>query len=50
MQFDVNVEKDIFFEAHYVIRRNPDKLPVYEIPTAFNPTLEAGPLRQNGTL
>ena len=33
-----------------MIGRNPDKLTVYEIPTAFDSTLVVGPSRQHGTL
>ena len=33
-----------------MIRRNPGKSPVYEIPFAFDSSLEAGPSQQHGTL
>ena len=50
VQFDVNVEKDTFFEAQDKMSRNFGKLHVYEMPTAFDSTLEAEPSRQHGTL
>ena len=50
VQFDVDVERDTFFEAHDVIRRDQVKFHVYEIPSIFYSTLVAGPLRQHGTL
>ena len=33
-----------------MIRRNPGKSHVYEIPSTFYSSLEAGPLQQHGTL
>ena len=50
LQLDVNMEKDTFFEARDHMRRKSGKLPVYEMPTAFYSTLEAGPSQQHGTL
>ena len=50
VQFDVDVERDTFFEARDVIRRDPGKFPVYEMPLFFYSTLVVGPLRQHGTL
>ena len=41
--FDINAEKDTFFEARNAIGRNLGKLLAYEIPTTFDTTLVAGP-------
>ena len=43
VKFDVNVKKDTFFEAWGEMRKNPGRLPIYEMPTAFDSTLEVGP-------
>ena len=43
VQFDVNAEKDTFFEAWDEIRRKLGKLHIYEMSIAFDSTLEAGP-------
>ena len=43
--FDIVTEKDTFFDAKNVIRRNPGKLPIINIPSTFDPSVEAGPLR-----
>ena len=48
--FDVVMEKDTFFEAKNAIRRNTGKLPIVDMPFAFNPSVEAGPSQQHGTL
>ena len=45
LQFDVDAERDTFFEARYAIRRDPGKLFVYEMLNAFDSTLVAGPSR-----
>ena len=50
VQFDFNTEKDTFFEAWDEMRRNSGKLPIYEMPTSFDSTLEEGPLQQHRTL
>ena len=39
-----------FFESRDVIGRNLCKSPVYETPSTFDSSLEAGPLQQHGTL
>ena len=43
MSFDIATEKDTFFEAKDAIGRNPGKSPIYEMPSAFDSLLEAGP-------
>ena len=48
--FDIVTEKDTFFEAKHAIGRNPGKLPIIDMPSAFDPSVEAGPSRQHGTL
>ena len=50
VQFDVNPEKDTLFEAWDDLHSNSSKLAVYNMPIAFDSTLEARPLRQDGTL
>ena len=50
MQFDVNIERDTFFEARDAIRRDPSKLIVYKMPPILYSTLVEGLLRQHGTL
>ena len=50
VQFDVKSEKDMFFEAHDTIRREPVNFYVYTMPHVFFSTLVVGPLRQHGTL
>ena len=48
--FDIAIEKDTFFDTKNVIGRNLGKLLIIDMPSAFNPSVEAGPLRQHGTL
>ena len=50
VEFDIVMEKDTFFEAKHAIERNSGKLPVIAIPSTFDPSIEAGPLWQHGTL
>ena len=50
MQFDVDTERDTFFEAHDAIRRDLGKFYVYEMPPIFYSTLVEVPSRQHGTL
>ena len=50
VQIGIDTEIEIFFEAHDAIKRNPIKLLVYEIPTAFDSTSIAIPSRQHGNL
>ena len=42
-QFDIDAEKDTFFEACDAIGRHLGKLPIYDMPTTLDSTLEAGP-------
>ena len=42
VQFDVDDERDTFFESCDAIRRDPGKLHVYEMPPAFDSTLVEG--------
>ena len=44
------IEKDTFFDVKNEILRNPGKLPIVDMPFAFDPSAEAGPSRQYGTL
>ena len=48
--FDIVTKKDTFFNAKNGIGRNPGKLPIVDIPFAFDPSVEARPSRQHGTL
>ena len=48
--FDIVTEKDTFFGAKHAIGRNSGKLPIIDMPFAFDPSVEVGPLRQHGTL
>ena len=40
--FDIAMEKDTFFEAKHAIERNPGKLPIIDMSSAFDPTVEVG--------
>ena len=42
-EFDIVTEKDTFFGEKNAIGRNPGKLPIIEMPYAFDPSVEAGP-------
>ena len=42
--FDILIEKDTFFDAKNEIGRNIGRLPIIDMPSAFNPSVEAGPL------
>ena len=48
--FDIVTEKDTFFDAKNAIGKNPGKLPIVDMPFAFDPSVEAGPSWKNGTL
>ena len=50
VQFDVDIDKDMFFEARDTIQRYPDNFIIYEMFPIFYSTLLAGPSRKNGTL
>ena len=41
--FDITTDKDTFFDAKNEIRRNLGKLPIIDMPSAFNPSVEVGP-------
>ena len=43
--FDIVIKKDTFFGAKNAIERNLGKLPIIDMPFAFNPSLEAKPSR-----
>ena len=47
--FDIATKKYNFFDAKNEIRRNLGKLPIVDMPFAFDPSVEAGPSRQYGT-
>ena len=38
-------EKDTCFEAKHAIGRNPGKLSIIDMPSAFDPSVEVGPSR-----
>ena len=44
------MEKYIFFETKHAIGRNPSRLPIIDMPSVFDPSIEVGPSRQHGTL
>ena len=44
------IEKYTFFGAKNAIGRNPGKLPIVDMPFAFDPFVETRPSRQHGTL
>ena len=48
--FDIVTEKDTFFDAKNAIGRNMGMLPIVDMPFAFDPSVEARPSRQHGTL
>ena len=48
--FDIATKKDTFFDAKNEIKRNPSKLPIIDMPSTFDPSLETLPSRQHGTL
>ena len=50
MAFDIEMEKDTFFEAKQAIGINPGKLPIIDMPSTFDPSVEVGPSSQHGTL
>ena len=43
--FHIAIEKDTFFEAQQAIGRTPSKMPIIDMPFAFDPSVEAGPSR-----
>ena len=40
--FDIAIEKDTFFDAKNIIRKNLGKLPIVDMPFAFDPSVEVG--------
>ena len=48
--FDIATEKDTFFDTKDVIGRNLGKLPIIDMPSTFNPSIEAGPSWQYSIL
>ena len=46
----IATKKDTFFCAKNAIERNPGKLPIVDMPFAFDPFVETIPSRQHGTL
>ena len=43
--FYIATEKYTFFGAKNAIGRNPGKLPIIDMPFAFDPSVKAGPLQ-----
>ena len=41
--FDIATKKDTFFEAKKAIGRNLGKIPIIDMPFAFDPSIEEGP-------
>ena len=50
VHFDIDAEKDTFFQTRDLIGRNPIMSPIYKVPTTFDSSLEATPSGQHGTL
>ena len=50
MHFDIDTQRDTFFEACDAMRRDMGKLPIYGMPPIFYSTLLEGPSLQHGTL
>ena len=48
--FDIAMEKDTLFEVKHAIGRNLGKLPIIDMPSSFDPSVEAGPSWKHGTL
>ena len=48
--FYIATDKDTFFDSKHAIGRNLGKLPIVDMPSAFDPSVEAGPSRKHGTL
>ena len=48
--FDIAMEKDTFFKARHETARNLGKLPIIDMPSTFDPSIEVGPSQQHGTL
>ena len=48
--FDIATEKDTFFGEKHAIGMNLGKLPIIDMPFDFDPSVEAGPSQQHGTL
>ena len=44
VSFDVATEKDTFLEVKQEVGRNPSKLQIIDMPSSFDPSVEAGPL------
>ena len=42
--FDIAIEKEMFFQAKHAVRKNLGKFLVVEMPSSFDPSIEAGPL------
>ena len=43
--FDIATEKDTLFGEKNAIGRNPGKLPIIDMPSTFDPSIEEGPSR-----
>ena len=43
VEFDITTKKETFFEAKHAIEGNPGKLPIIEMSSAFDSSVEAGP-------
>ena len=50
VQFDVDTERDTFFDSRDSMKRYTGKFPIYEIPHVFDSTLVPRPSRKHGTL
>ena len=50
MQFDVDTEKEILFDARDIINRYTGRLPIYDMPPAFDLTLVAIPSWKVGNI
>ena len=50
VQFDVNVEKESFFDIRDMLNKNTDKLTICEMPPVFDSTRSLGSSRKVSTL
>ena len=50
VQFDMDAERDTFFDARYTMKIDMGKFPIYEMTHVFYSTPVAGPLRKHGML
>ena len=50
VQFDIDVEKETFFDIRHIMNRNTGKFPIYDMPPTFDSTTIMGSSRKISTL